>query len=82
MRCLSLADIVALHRRLLEATEAAGICDLALELGIARPRRTFAEADRYPTLIENGAELCFALVQNHSFLGATNASATVRPTPT
>ena len=70
MRYLGLAEVVELHRRLLEATGgAAGIRDLgALESAIAQPKTTFAGVDLYPTLIEKAAALCFSLVQNHAFV--------------
>jgi death-on-curing protein len=70
MRYLGLAEVVELHRRLLEATGgAAGIRDLgALESAIAQPKTTFAGVDLYPTLVEKAAALCFSLVQNHPFV--------------
>ena len=70
MRYLTLAEVVELHRRLLEATGgAAGIRDLgALESAIAQPRITFCGVDLYPTLEEKAAALCFSLVENHPFL--------------
>jgi death-on-curing protein len=69
MRYLGLAEVVELHRRLLEATGgAAGTRDLgALESAIAQPKTTFAGVDLYPTLVEKAAALCFSLVQNHAF---------------
>lgn len=47
MRYLALAEVVDLHRRLLEATECApGIRDLgALESALAQPRMTLAGSD-------------------------------------
>jgi len=70
MRYLALAEVVELHRRLLEATGGApGIRDLrALESAIAQPKATFGGADLYPTLVEKAAALCLALVQNHPFV--------------
>lgn len=70
MRYLALAEVVALHRRLLEATGgAAGIRDLgALESAIAQPRMTFAGLDLYPTLVDKAAALCFSVVENHPFV--------------
>ena len=54
MRYLELAEVVDLHRRLLEATGgAAGIRDLgALESALAQSRMTLAGRDVYPTLAE------------------------------
>lgn len=70
MRYLALAEVVDLHRRLLEATEGApGIRDLgALESALAQPRMTLAGSDVYPTLVEKAAALCFSLVGNHPFV--------------
>jgi death-on-curing protein len=70
MRYLALAEVVDLHRRLLEATGGApGIRDLgALESALAQPRMTLAGSDAYPTLAEKAAALCFSLVGNHPFM--------------
>lgn len=70
MRYLALAEVVDLHRRLLEATEGApGIRDLgALESALAQPRMTLAGSDVYPTMVEKAAALCFSLVGNHPFV--------------
>jgi len=70
MRHLALAEVVDLHRRLLEATGgAAGIRDLgALEAAPAQPRTTLAGSDIYPTLVEKAAAPCFSLGGNHPFV--------------
>ena len=70
MRYLALAEVVDLHRRLLEATGgAAGIRDLgALESALAQPKMTLAGRDAYPALVEKAAALCFALVGSHPFV--------------
>jgi death-on-curing protein len=70
MRYLALAEVVDLHKRLLEATGgAAGIRDLgALESAIAQPKMALAGNDLYPTLAEKAAALCFSLVGNHPFV--------------
>jgi death on curing protein len=70
MRYLTLAEVVELHRRLLEVTGGApGVRDLgALESAVAQPRATFEGADLYPTLLEKAAALCFSLVQDHPFV--------------
>jgi len=70
MRYLALAEVVDLHRRLLDATGgAAGIRDLsALESALAQPKMTLAGSDLYPTLAEKAAALCFSLVGNHPFV--------------
>ena len=70
MRYLALAEVVELHRRLLEATGGApGIRDLgALESAIAQPKATFGGVDLYPTLVEKAAALGLSLVQDHPFV--------------
>ena len=70
MRYLALAEVVDLHRRLLEATGgAAGMRDLdALESALAQPKMTLAGSDLYPTLTEKAAALGFSLVGNHPFV--------------
>jgi death-on-curing protein len=70
MRYLALAEVVELHRRLLEAAGgAAGIRDLgALESAVAQPKATFGGVDLYPTLADKAAALCFTLVNNHPFV--------------
>ena len=70
MRYLALAEVIELHRRLLEATGGApGIRDLgALESALAQPKLGLTGGDLYPTLPEKGAALCFSLVANHPFV--------------
>ena len=70
MRYLALAEVVDLHRRLLETTGgAAGIRDLgALESALAQPKMTLAGRDVYPTPVEKAAALGFSLVGNHPFV--------------
>ncbi len=69
MRYLTLAEVVELHRRLLQVTGGApGIRDLgALEAAIAQPKATFDGVDLYPTLAEKATALCFSLIQGHPF---------------
>ncbi|MBI3634715.1 MAG: type II toxin-antitoxin system death-on-curing family toxin [Candidatus Rokubacteria bacterium] len=70
MRYVTLAEVVELHRRLLQATGGApSIRDLAaLESAVAQPRATFDGVDLYPTLVEKAAALCLSLVQGHPFV--------------
>ena len=70
MRYLGLAEVVALHRRLLQLTGGAdGIRDLGgLEAAIAQPKATFGGADLYPTVVEKATALCYALIQGHPFV--------------
>ncbi|MBI3462497.1 MAG: type II toxin-antitoxin system death-on-curing family toxin [Planctomycetes bacterium] len=70
MRYLSLAEVLELHRLVIEQSGgASGLRDLgALESAVAQPRMTFGAADLYPTLEEKAAALCVSLVQNHPFV--------------
>ncbi len=70
MRYVTLGEVVELHRRLLQATGGAfGIRDFgALESAVAQPKATFGGVDLYPTLVENAAALCLALVEGHPFV--------------
>jgi len=68
MRYLALAEVVELHRRLLEAT--GGVRDLgALESAIAQPKATFGGVDLYPTLAEKAAALGLSLVHTSDLSG-------------
>jgi len=70
MRYLSLAEVMELHRRVLEQSGGAvGIRDLgALESAVAQPRMTFGGKDLYPSLAEKATALCLSLVSNHPFV--------------
>ena len=70
MRYLTLGEVVALHRGVIQATGgAAGIRDLgALESAVAQPRATFGGEDLYPGVIEKAAALAFSLVMGHPFV--------------
>src|ERR1041385_5154493 len=70
MRLLSLAEVLELHRRVIEqAGGSMGLRDLgALESAVAQPRMTFGGEDLYPSLVEKAVALCFSLVQNHPFI--------------
>lgn len=70
MRHLSLAEVLFLHRWLIEQTGGSvGVRDLAaLESAVAQPRMTFGGAELYAALVEKAAALCFSLVQNHPFV--------------
>lgn len=70
MRHLSLAEVIELHRMVIEqAGGSPGLRDLgALESAVAQPRMIFGGADLYPSLVEKSAALCFSLVKNHPFV--------------
>ena len=70
MRFLTLGEVVALHRAILESSGgASGIRDLgALESALAQPRASFGGADLHSSLPAKAAALGFSLVLNHAFV--------------
>ena len=70
MRYLSLAEVLLLHRLVMEQSrQQALLRDLgALESAIAQPRQTFGGKDLYPGLAGKAAALGFFLIQNHPFV--------------
>lgn len=67
IRWLTLAELLELHRRIIEQSGgSSGIRDLGLlESALAAPRQTFAGQDLYPTLVGKATALGFSLIQNH-----------------
>jgi death on curing protein len=70
IRYLTLAEVIELHRVILEQVAGSGgIRDLgALESAIAQPRMTFGGEELYPTIIEKASALGFSIVMNHPFV--------------
>lgn len=70
IRHLSLAEVLELHRSVIELWGGAtGIRDLgALESALAQPRQSFAGQDLYPDITSKATALCFSLVLNHPFI--------------
>ncbi len=70
MRYLSLAEVIELHRRVVDQSGGSpGLRDTGrLESAVAQPRISFGGRDLYPSLIEKAGALCFSLVQNHPFV--------------
>ncbi|MFO7628367.1 MAG: type II toxin-antitoxin system death-on-curing family toxin [Prochlorococcaceae cyanobacterium] len=70
MRWLSLAEVLELHRRLIEQSGGlAGLRDLGLlEASLAQPHQSFAGTDLYLGLSAKAAALGFSLIQNHPFV--------------
>ena len=70
MRFVTLAEVLELYRRVLEATGGSpGIRDLhGLESALAQPRMTFEGDDLYPSVVEKAAALGFSLIKNHPFV--------------
>ena len=69
MRYLTLGEVVALHRAVIESTGGAtGLRDIAaLESALAQPRATFDGADLHPS-ITGKAALAYSLALNHPFV--------------
>ena len=69
MRYLTLAEVLDLHRRVVElAGGAQSLRDLgALQSAVAQPRSAFDGSDLYASLEEKAAALMLSLVQNHPF---------------
>jgi death on curing protein len=70
MRYVTLGEVVALHRAVLESSGGApGIRDLgALESALAQPRASFGGTDLHTSLHAKAAALGFSLALNHPFL--------------
>jgi death on curing protein len=70
MRYLTLGEVVALHRAVIESTGGAtGLRDIAaLESALAQPRATFDGADLHPTITGKAAALAYSLALNHPFV--------------
>jgi death on curing protein len=69
-RYLTLAEVLELHRRVIEATGGSrGLRDLgAVQSALAQPQMIFGGADLYPTLADKAAALGFSLIRNHPFV--------------
>ena len=70
MRYLSLAEVLVLHRMVLDQSGGAtGLRDLgALESAVGQPRQSFGGVDLYADLPSKAAALGFSLIQNHPFV--------------
>ena len=70
MRYLTLGEVVALHRAILESSGGApGIRDLGgLESALAQPRASFDGTDLHGSLHAKAAALACSLALNHPFL--------------
>lgn len=70
MRHLSLAEVLLLHRLVMEQGRQQPLLrDLgALESAVAQPRQTFGGEDLYPGLAAKAAALGFSLIRNHPFV--------------
>lgn len=70
MRYLSLAEVLELHRRLIETSGGGlGLRDFGmLKSALSQPRLTFDGNELYPDVIDKAAALGFSLIQNHPFV--------------
>src|SRR5207249_1155629 len=67
---LELAEVLELHRRLIEQSGGLqGVRDPGqVEAALAQPQMTFGGQELYPTLADKAAALGFALIRNHPFV--------------
>ncbi len=70
MRFLTLAEVLDLHRRVIEQSGGAdGVRELGgVESAVAQPQMTFGGDELYPTIESKATALCFSLVMNHPFV--------------
>jgi len=77
VRYLSLAEVLALHRQVIEQSGGSlGIRDLgALKAAVGQPRVSFDGVDLYPDLAAKAAALCFSLTCDHPFIDGNKRTA-------
>lgn len=70
MRYLTLGEVVALHRAVIDSSGGAtGLRDLgALESAVAQPRATFDGTDLHTSVTAKAAALAYSLALNHPFV--------------
>ncbi len=70
MRCLTLAEILNLYRRIMEQSGGKmGIRNLsAIESAIIQPLMTFGDQELYSTIVEKASAIGFSLIMNHPFV--------------
>lgn len=70
MKPLTVEHVIRLHSQLIEATGGlAGVKDKGLiSSSLAAVFSTYFGVEKYPTLEEKAARLCYSLVKNHAFL--------------
>jgi death-on-curing protein len=70
VRYLSLAEVLLLHRLVMEQSRQQALLrdPGALESAIAQPRQTFGGKDLHSGLAAKAAALGFSLIQNHPFV--------------
>jgi death-on-curing protein len=70
IRYLSVAEVLELHRRVIDVSGGSqGLRDLgSLESAVAQPKMTFGGEDLYGSLPDKAAALAFSLILNHPFI--------------
>jgi len=70
MRYLTVDEVLALHKRIIETSGGSpGLrYSAGLESAIAQPQMTFEGVDLHSTLVSKAAALGYSLIMNHSFV--------------
>lgn len=70
MRILTVEQVIELHSRLIQATGGLdGVRDAGLiESSLSSVFSTYFGIEKYPSIEEKAARLCYSLVNNHAFL--------------
>ncbi|HFU3943062.1 TPA: type II toxin-antitoxin system death-on-curing family toxin [Streptococcus suis] len=70
MKVLTVEQVIELHTRLIQATGVLdGVRDVGLiESSLSSAFSTYFGVEKYPSIEEEAARLCYLLVNNHAFL--------------
>ncbi|HGA1150855.1 TPA: type II toxin-antitoxin system death-on-curing family toxin [Streptococcus suis] len=70
MKVLTVEQVIELHTRLIQATGGLdGVRDVGLiEFSLSSAFSTYFGVEKYPSIEEKAARLCYSLVNNHAFL--------------
>ena len=70
MKILTVEQVIELHSRLIQATGGLdGVRDVGLiESSLSSAFHTYFGVEKYPSIEEKAARLCYSLVNNHAFL--------------
>lgn len=70
MKVLTVEQVIELHTRLIQATGGVdGVRDVGLiESSLSSAFSTYFGVEKYPSIEEKAARLCYSLVNNHAFL--------------
>ncbi|CBR26906.1 hypothetical protein [Streptococcus phage phi-SsUD.1] len=70
MKVLTVEQVIELHTRLIQATGGLdGVRDVGLiESSLSSAFITYFGVEKYPSIEEKAARLCYSLVNNHAFL--------------